>query len=550
MAFSDGACAACCVAPFSLFALNFSTFRRKDDVLIVGGGHNGLVAAVLLAKQGMKVRVLEEKDMIGGACKTEYPFPKVPGLGHSTGAYLLGVMPPELIKVLGIDVPIKRRDPHYFLPTTGKRYLLFGSNQDDMKSQFLSFFSESDWKAHLKLQEEITAIRDDIAPTWLQEPLSIQDTAEQFVRPQLRQVFLDLVKEPISHYLERFNFQSPLLKAMYAVTDGFSGLNGTWDTPGTGMNFLAHNMCRLPGSDGTWMVVAGGMGVVTQQLALAAKKAGAQIETGVRVSSIIVDGGAARGVILDNDEAIMARSVVVNADPFRMRDLVGADLLGPTYNTALDSMMRDGTTFKLNLALKGLPKFKCLPDERGQHRTTIHLLPQDESTLLEHLVTTHRQVQQGQLPEFPTIEWYIHTPVDPSLSDAAGHHSSALFVQWVPYTLADGKQWDRETEDEFGRRLLKIADQFAPGTSDLVVDTFPLSPPGIERHFGITRGHIHHIDNSYGFEERVAYRTPIPMLYSCSAGCHPAGSVAGAAGHNAAAALVRDWGLTPCWGTA
>src|SRR3989440_635464 len=166
--------------------------RAQADVIVVGAGHNGLVAALMLGRRGLDVLVLEEKDVVGGAARTERPFARVPGLATSTGAYLLGLMPPELLRTLGIELPLLRRDPHYFLPTTGKRYLLFGSNANAMREQFLSFFSEQDWRANEALQREISAIRDDVAPTWLEEPLSLEDTAAKYVRPALRQIFVDL----------------------------------------------------------------------------------------------------------------------------------------------------------------------------------------------------------------------------------------------------------------------------------------------------------------------------------------------------------------------
>jgi phytoene dehydrogenase-like protein len=191
----------------------------------------------------------------------------------------------------------------------------------------------------------------------------------------------------------------------------------------------------------------------------------------------------------------------------------------------------------VNLALKGLPRFTCLPEDRGQFGSTMHLLP-DEAEVMPAMRRAFADVKAGRLPEFPTIEWYVHTTVDPSMRDADGHHNSALFVQWVPYELK-GTTWEAE-EESYVRRLLAICDRFAPGTSDLVADTFPLSPPKIEKHFGISRGHIHHVDNSFGFADRLPYATPVPGLYSCSAGCHPAGSVIGAAGHNAAARVLRD----------
>jgi phytoene dehydrogenase-like protein len=513
------------------------------DVVIVGAGHNGLVAAVLLARAGVDVAVLEEKEAVGGACKTERPFAKAPNLATSTGAYLLGLMPPELIAKLGVDIPFLRRDPHYFLPTTSDRFLLFGADAAATKAQFLRFFSERDWRAHVALQSELAELREDVAPTWLEEPESIEDTAARRVRPALRDVFVALCRGSVGDYLARFDFRSDLLRAMYAVTDGFSGLTGTFSTPGTGMNFLVHNMCRLPGSDGTFMIVRGGMGTVTSRLADAARAAGARIETSRRVERVLVHGGAVAGVALDDGSEVRAGVVVCNADPFRMRDLVAKGALPDAYHARIDGYARDGTTLKVNLALRGLPKFKCGVELGGASPIgpTIHLLP-DEADVLASLERSFAEAQAGELPEFPTIEWYVHTPVDPTLTDEHGHQSGALFVQWVPYTLAGGKHWDDE-EDRYVRHLLAICDRFAPGTSELVVDAVALPPPKIERHFGIHRGHIHHVDNAFGFADRLPYRTPIAGLYSCSAGTHPAGSVIGCAGHNASACVLRDMSL-------
>jgi phytoene dehydrogenase-like protein len=509
------------------------------DIVIIGAGHNGLVAATLLARAGLRVTVVEEKDVIGGAVRTETPFARAPGLGASTGAYLLGPMPPELLARLDIELPLLRRDPHYFLPTTEDRYLLIGSDQEETRRQFLSFFSEADWQAHLALQREMDALREDIAPTWLDEPLSIEDTAERYVRKELRQVFVDLCRQPVRDYLERFDFKSDLVKAMYAVTDGFPGLCGGYDTPGSGMNFLVHNMCRLPGSDGTWMIVKGGMGTVAAALARAATSSGAEIRCGAGVTAIDVEGNTARRVLLADGSELRADVIVVNADPFRMRDLIGRERLPDDYNRRIDDYLRDGTSLKVNLCLADLPTFTCLREDRGQYGPTIHLLP-DEKDVLRVLDESWAAAQAGRLPEFPAIEWYIHTAVDPSLRDAQGHHNAALFVQWVPYELADST-WEAE-EARYVQHLLSICDRFAPGTSELVVDTFPLTPPGIERHFGITRGHIHHVDNGFGFADRLPHATPIAGLYSCSAGCHPGGSVVGCAGHNAAMRVLADLG--------
>jgi len=510
----------------------------RVDVAVVGAGHNGLVAATFLARAGLSVAVIEAADVVGGAARTERPFAKVPGLSQSTGAYLLGLMPPELARKLDVEFPVLRRDPHYFLPTTSDRYLLFGSDRAETKRQYEMFFSAADWRADEALQAQLAALRDDLAPGWLAAPLSLDETAERYIRPQLRATFVELCRGSVGAYLDQFGFTSDLVKAMYAVTDGLSGLDACWDTPGSGHNFLVHNMCRLPGADGTWMVVRGGMGIVTSVIAGAATKSGAMILTGQPVASIDVTNGAATGVVLANGHSVAAETVVVATDPFRLRQLVGEDKLPTAVNAKLDSWKHYGTTMKVNLALRGLPTFSCLPERRGQHGATIHLLP--EHDVLQSLKTAYAAAKSGRLAAFPTIEWYIHTPIDPSLQDDEGHHSSALFVEWVPYEIA-GSSWDAE-RDTYVEKLLGICDLFAPGTSDLVADTFALAPPDIERHFGMTRGHIHHVDNAVSFADRMPYSVGIPGLYAAGAGCHPAGSVIGAAGHNAAMRVLADLG--------
>ncbi|MFG2104309.1 phytoene desaturase family protein [Micromonospora echinaurantiaca] len=522
----------------------------RADVVIVGSGHNGLVSAILLARAGLDVLVLEAAEVIGGATRTENPFPKVPGLRHSTGSYLLGLMPPELLATLDVRIPVLRRDPHYFLPTPGPEgspYLLFGSDVAATRAQLAEFFSPADVAADDALQAELAALRADLAPVWLADPLPVEETAERYVRPALRQVFVDLVRGSVADYLARFDFRSELLVSMYAVTDGLSGLNAGPDDPGTGHNFLVHNMCRLPGSGGTWMIAEGGMGTVSRTFAETARAAGATILTGTPVSAITVAGGAASGVVLADGREVGARVVLGACDPYRLMDLLPDGALPAPLAERMAAVRRPGTTLKLNLALSGLPRFSCLPaDAPSPFGSTIHLLPGSASLIgggespMTALRAMWADVQAGRLPAEPTIEWYLHTTVDPSLSDGQGHHSSALFVQSVPYELA-GTSWERALPG-YVDQLIAICERYAPNTGDLIADAVPLTPAGIEAHFGITGGHIHHVDNTVSFTDRMPYATGVDGVYAGSAGCHPAGSVIGAAGHNAARRILTDLG--------
>lgn len=515
----------------------------RTDVVVVGAGHNGLVAATVLASAGLDVLVLERAPTVGGATRTERPFAKVPGLRQSTGAYLLGLMPPDVLALAGGRIRPLRRDPHYVLPTAGgpgSPYLVFGSDRASTLRQMEQMFSTADVAADDALQAEVEQLREDLAPAWLTEPLGVEETAERYVRPALRDVFVDLVRGSVADYLARFDFESELLVAMYAVTDGLSGLHAGPDTPGSGHNFLVHNMCRLPGADGTWMIAEGGMGSVSGAFADAARARGARVLTDAEVTGLLVEAGAAAGVVLADGSEVRARAVLGACDPWRTAAIAGehapAELL-----RRLDGVRRTGTTLKVNLALRDLPRLSCLPDGApSPWGSTVHLLPDAAGRPMHALRTMWAEVQQGRLPEFPTVEWYVHTTVDPSLRDEAGHHSSALFVQSVPYEPEGG--WSAAL-DGYVSHLFDVVERFAPGTRDLVADVFPLTPPGIERHFGISHGHIHHVDNAVALADRIPYATGLDGLYAGSAGCHPAGSVIGAAGHNAAHRVLADLGV-------
>ena len=331
---------------------------------------------------------------------------------------------------------------------------------------------------------------------------------------------------------------------MYAVTDGMPGLTGSPWSPGSGHNLLVHNMCRLPGSGGTWMAVRGGMGTVTSRLAELATKAGATVRASAPVQRILLDGAAAAGVSTVDGEEVAARAVLVCADAFRLLGLLGEHTPAELVDR-LDGYARRsaGQTMKINLALRGLPRFAALPDDRGQHGTTVHLLPPpaEDGSVLTALRRAFDDAGAGRLPDAPPLEWYLHSTLDPSLSDEAGNHSSALFVQGVPHEPA-GSSWPVE-KAAYVDRLLDLVEAYAPGVRELLVDVHALTPPEIRDHFGITSANIHHVDNAIAFVDRMPYSVGVPGVYAGAAGCHPAGSVIGAAGHNAAQRVLADLGL-------
>jgi phytoene dehydrogenase-like protein len=300
-------------------------------------------------------------------------------------------------------------------------------------------------------------------------------------------------------------------------------------------------MCRLPGADGTWMAVRGGMGAVTQAIAERALQAGATIRTGVAVERIVVDGGTARGVVGESGEEVRAQAVLVATDPFRLPALLG-DACPDELRGRIDGYRETslGQTMKVNLALDGLPRFAALPEPRGQHSTTVHLLPEPaaDGSVLTALRMAFDAASAGLLDPLPPVEWYLHSLLDASLRDEAGRHSSAFFVQGVPHRPTDSS-WDKEKEG-YVERLLAFAELYAPGLRELVVDIDALTPPEVESHFGIVHGNIHHVDNAIAFADRMPYRVGVDGVYAGAAGCHPAGSVIGCAGHNAAQAILAD----------
>ncbi|MDB5220857.1 MAG: dependent oxidoreductase [Myxococcaceae bacterium] len=505
------------------------------DVIMVGAGVNGLVCAIVLARAGLRVHVLEDRPAIGGGCRTEFPFAAAPRLGASTGTHRLGFVPPDLLRLLGLTLPTRPRIPAAFVPTTTPgAFLLAGPGHAAFREA-----AGTDGAALAAMQAELDEIVLDLAPAWLAGALDVEATGDRFVRASRREAFVALCRGSAGAYVERFGVKSDLVKAAIAA-DALTGTFGTWSTPGTGAALLVHHAARSSAGGGD-AVPVGGIGAVIRVLADAAQMAGATIATGSSATSVIIEGNTAAGVMLADGSALRATTVVSSADPTRLRAMIGDVHLPVEYQRRIDGFARAGSMAKINLALSALPRFVALPEDRGQHGATIHLVPGAGLDAVSRLEATFVEAQDEKLPGAPPIEMVIPTAGDPSLRDAEGHHHASLLVPWAPYDLA-GTTWAAE-EERWLRNVLGVVDAFAPGTSALVVDAFALSPKKLESHFGVTRGQLHHVDDALIFADRLAVATPIGGLYACGAGCAPAGGVFGVAGHNAAKRVLADMEL-------
>ncbi len=505
------------------------------DVIVIGAGHNGLAAGILLARSGLSVCVLEDKAVPGGAVRTEFPFTKAAKVPAQTGAYAVGLVPPELLSRLGVTLETSPRERQRVLATTeAGRHVSFGPNAERTRAEIERTFSAADAKAWKSMTRELGELRADVAPSWMAEPETIEQTAERRVRGAHRKAFVELCRGSVTTYLGRFGFESDMLLGMFA-TDGVWGSSVDYDAPGSGMTFLVQHMGRLPGGEGSFVDIKGGVGAFTRLLVVAAENVGVTLQMGKAVAQILVSGNSVSGVLLTDGSELAATTVVSGADPYRTRALVGADKLPAEYNKRLDALAMDGATLKLNVALDTAPAWTCLAGTDDAGSATFSLLPGDGKDVMAALRKARTQMKAGVLPDTPPVEW-----TTTSLADGAGNPvlTASVMVHGVPYDL-EGSTW-AASEEAFTTRVLAACERFAPGLSARIVDVSALHPKKLETHFGLSRGHIQHVDNSFGFADRAPYRTPIGGLYACGAGCHPAGSVIGAAGHNAAMRVLSD----------
>ncbi len=526
------------------------------DAIIVGGGHNGLVSAAYLAKQGLKVLLLERRYILGGAAVTEEVHP---GFKYSRGSYLFSLFRPQIVS----DLELKRhglkflfRDPSSFTPMLEGRYLMMGRDMKFNQEQ-IGKFSARDAKLYPQYDEHLTRLTSffepyldapppGIALTWGERMEQLR-TAQKMLKNAYslgREVldFHEILTAPATRILNRW-FESEPLKSTLA-TDAVIGAMTSPSTPGSGYVLFHHVMGEVDGSKGAWTYVQGGMGAVSQAIASAAREAGASLHTNARVEKILVENNRAAGVVLEGGRVVRSKIVLSNATPHvTFLRLLDSKDVPSSFRHHIEHLDTQSPVCKINLSMDRLPNFTACPhsgNEPGpQHRGTIHFV---ENT--NQIEAAYLDAKQGKTSKRPVIEMTIPSSLDPTLAPP-GQHVASLFVQYAPYDIPGG--WTRDAREDFARSVFGVIEDYCPGFTASLLHCEVLAPPDLERVFGLTGGNIFH--HSMGLDQLFwlrgtpggGPRTPVEGLYMCGAGTHPGGGVMGTPGRNAARAVGYDW---------
>jgi phytoene dehydrogenase-like protein len=517
-----------------------SNQSEQIDAIIIGAGHNGLVAAGYLARAGKKVVVLEQRDRVGGACTLEEPFP---GFTMSPCAYVVSLLRPEIIRDLelhryGFDAYVK--DPQMFVPYLDGKYLFLRASTEKTIEGIRSL-SPHDAEAYPKFLRFFDRASEILNPILLEEPPSVADLAARF-RGEDEEIYRWLMFGNLYDMLAEY-FESDYLRAAFAG----QGVIGTFigpKTPGSVYVMWHHMFGEVNGEMGMWGYVRGGMGRISFAMAASAEAHGAEIRLNAPVAKVLMHNGRAEGVRLENGEEIRAKAVLANTDPKRTFLQLCADAdLDRGFLNRIAHFKSEGAVIKINVALKELPSFKCLPGTTPglQHSGSMEISPTPD-----WVQNAYEDAMHGGLSQKPYIEAYMQSATDPSVAPQ-GYHTISMFCQYAPYHLK-GREWSDEVRNEMADRVFDTVNEFAPNFRDAVVERQILSPVDIEQRYGITEGNIFHgeitPDQLFSLRptpECARYRTPIEGLYLCGSGVHPGGGVMGAPGHNAAQALLSDW---------
>lgn len=507
----------------------------RYDAIVIGAGHNGLVCAAYLAREGLKTLVVERSDRIGGACVTEELFP---GFRISTASYSLSLLMPEVISELGLELDIRPKDPESFAPLPDGGGLVMWKDPAK-RHEAISKISPADADAFPKFEELFEEASRYLRPL-LSFPATRKQARRSFRRSEVERLFKRTVDGSIADLSEEF-FESELIQGLTA-SQGIIGSAAGPRTPGTAYIYLHHAFGTVTGEPGVWGFVRGGMGAITSQLADVVRAAGGEIRTEAEVAQIKLDARRAGGVVLASGEEIEAGIVLSNADPKRTVSFLSDSKLSPEFVQDIDLVPTSGTVVKINCALSGLPRFKGMGDGSTpgpEHLGTITVAPS-----IDYLEAACEDAAEGRPADRFFIEAWIQSASEPELAPQ-GKHTLSIFSQYAPYELAEGTWADRR--DEIGDKVIATLEEYAPGLSDLIEDRLVLGPPDLEERFALTGGNIFHGEllPEWLFEKRPAntwhrYRSPVAGLYMCGSGTHPGGGVCGAPGRNAARAVLTD----------
>ena len=523
---------------------------QKYDAVIIGGGHNGLVCAFYLAQAGLKVRIVEARDTVGGAAVTEEFHP---GFRNSVASYTVSLLQPKVIRDMRLvdqGYKVIERPISNFLPKEDGGYLKLGGGLEKTQAEFRKF-SKHDadvLPAYYESLENVAEVLRDLA---LKSPPNIGDGLKTLIDgarqgrklsklniEQQRDV-LDIFIKSARTFLDNW-FESEAVKAAF----GFDAVVGNYaspDTPGSAYVLLHHVFGEVNGKKGAWGHAIGGMGAITQAMARVCTAAGVEISLESPVERVIVESGKATGVKLVGGEEIMADSVIANVGPKLLYErLIDASDIGPAFLKRSKAFKAGSGTFRMNVALSELPCFSALP-EPGEHlQSGIIIAP-----TLDYMDAAFIDSKAHGWSKKPIVEMLIPSIIDDSLAPK-GQHVASLFCQQFAPVLPDGRDWDAE-EDKAAETIIDTVEAYAPGFRKSILGTMKLSPKGLERKFGLVGGDIMHghmsLDQLWTARPVLgngAYRGPIKGLYMCGAGTHPGGGVTGAPGHNAAREILAD----------
>ena len=522
---------------------------RDTDVVILGGGHNGLVCAFYLARAGLKVTVLERRGVVGGAAVTEEFHP---GFRNSTASYTVSLLNPKIIADLDLarhGLRVVERRMSNFLPLDDGQYFTAGEGRTQAEVARFSARDATrlpDYEARLEtvaavLRALVLETPPNLPPEggWLAalpEMLKSASVARRLGGLDLtgRRDVLDLFTKSAGDWLDGW-FESDPIKALF----GFDSVVGNYAspyTPGSAYVLLHHVFGDLNGRSGVWGHAIGGMGAITQAMAAACAGVGVDVRLDTPVARVRTENGRAVGAVTETGDVVRARAVVSNLHPRLLFDrLVDPAVVPADFRERIANYASGSGTFRMNVALSELPTFTSLPGPGDHHTAGIIMAPS-----LAYMDRAHAEARLNGWSANPIIEMLIPSTLDDSLAPP-GQHVASLFCQHVDPTLAD------DHRDTVADLMIETVDRHAPGFKASVLGRLALGPRDLERRFGLVGGDIFHgrltLDQLFSARPVLGHadhRMPVPGLYLCGSGAHPGGGVTGAPGHNAARAVLKD----------